>query len=150
MFDLEDLGLQQLAGFGGRQRAWRVLGESGAVSRFEALRSGATPLVGRGTNRAKCGRRCGRQHPADLSARAARNALAAQLLCLWAQALVQQGSYDEALAKLSEGFERIDATGERVWEAELQRVRGLIRLAQNDLDEAQTSLQQAIRTAQTQ
>jgi len=48
LFDLEDLGLQQLAGFAGPQRAWRVLGESGGVSRFEALRSGETPLVGRG------------------------------------------------------------------------------------------------------
>jgi class 3 adenylate cyclase len=47
LFDLEDLGSQQLAGFAERQRAWRVLGESGAVSRFEALRSGETPLVGR-------------------------------------------------------------------------------------------------------
>jgi class 3 adenylate cyclase len=47
LFDLEDLGPQQLAGFTERQRAWRVLGESGAVSRFEALRSGETPLVGR-------------------------------------------------------------------------------------------------------
>ena len=47
LFDLEDLGPQALAGFGDPQRAWRVLGESGAVSRFEALRSGETPLVGR-------------------------------------------------------------------------------------------------------
>jgi hypothetical protein len=47
LFDLEDLGPQQLAGFAEPQRAWRVLGESGAVSRFEALRSGETPLVGR-------------------------------------------------------------------------------------------------------
>src|SRR5882724_5295492 len=47
LFDLEDLGPQQLAGFGQPQRAWRVLGESGEVSRFEALRSGETPLVGR-------------------------------------------------------------------------------------------------------
>src|ERR1700741_3041627 len=47
LFDLEDLGPQQLAGFGEVQRAWRVLCESGAVSRFEALRSGETPLVGR-------------------------------------------------------------------------------------------------------
>ena len=47
LFDLEDLGLQQLAGFGGAQRAWRVIGESGVLSRFEALRSGETPLVGR-------------------------------------------------------------------------------------------------------
>ena len=47
LFDLEDLGPQQLAGFAEPQRAWRVLGESGMVSRFEALRSGETPLVGR-------------------------------------------------------------------------------------------------------
>jgi class 3 adenylate cyclase/predicted ATPase len=47
LFDLEDLGPQQLAGFAETHRAWRVLGESGEVSRFEALRSGETPLVGR-------------------------------------------------------------------------------------------------------
>jgi class 3 adenylate cyclase len=47
LFELEDLGPQQLVGFTTPQRAWRVLRESGAVSRFEALRSGATPLVGR-------------------------------------------------------------------------------------------------------
>jgi class 3 adenylate cyclase len=47
LFDLEDLGPQQLAGFAEPQHAWRVLGESGKVSRFEALRSGETPLVGR-------------------------------------------------------------------------------------------------------
>ena len=47
LFEIEDLGPQPLAGFGEPQRAWRVVGESGVVSRFEALRSGATPLVGR-------------------------------------------------------------------------------------------------------
>ena len=47
LFDLEDLGPQQLAGFAEPQRAWRVLGESGKLSRFEALRTGETPLVGR-------------------------------------------------------------------------------------------------------
>src|SRR5690242_12092118 len=47
LFDLEDLGPQQLAGFAEPQRAWRVLGASGEVSRFEALRSRETPLVGR-------------------------------------------------------------------------------------------------------
>src|SRR5258708_5455212 len=36
-----------LAGFAEPQPAWRVLGESGVLSRFEAVRSGATPLVGR-------------------------------------------------------------------------------------------------------
>ena len=47
LFDLTDLGQKTLAGFAEPQQAWRVLGESGAESRFEALRSGETPLVGR-------------------------------------------------------------------------------------------------------
>ena len=47
LFDLADLGPQALAGFAEPQPAWRVIGESGMLSRFEALRSGATPLVGR-------------------------------------------------------------------------------------------------------
>jgi class 3 adenylate cyclase/tetratricopeptide (TPR) repeat protein len=48
LFAIEELGPQSLAGFAESQPAWRVLGESGVISRFEALRSGATPLVGRG------------------------------------------------------------------------------------------------------
>src|SRR5437763_7016251 len=47
LFEIEDLGPQPVAGFAEPQRAWRVVGESGIVSRFEALRSGTTPLVGR-------------------------------------------------------------------------------------------------------
>ncbi len=47
LFEIEDLGPQPLAGFAEPQRAWRVVGESGVFSRFEALRSDATPLVGR-------------------------------------------------------------------------------------------------------
>src|SRR5271166_2362960 len=47
LFDLEDLGSRALAGFAEPQPAWRVIGESGMLSRFEALRSGKTPLVGR-------------------------------------------------------------------------------------------------------
>src|SRR5215468_4046428 len=47
LFEIEDLGPQPLAGFAEPQRAWHVVGESGIVSRFEALRSGTTPLVGR-------------------------------------------------------------------------------------------------------
>jgi class 3 adenylate cyclase len=47
LFDLEGLGPQQLTGFADPQSAWRVVGESGTLSRFEALRSGETALVGR-------------------------------------------------------------------------------------------------------
>ncbi len=47
VFELSDLGAQSLKGFAEPQRAWRVLAENRALGRFEALRSGATPLVGR-------------------------------------------------------------------------------------------------------
>jgi len=47
LFEVEDLGTRQLAGFAEPQHAWRVVAESGVVSRFEALRPGTTPLVGR-------------------------------------------------------------------------------------------------------
>ena len=47
LFELADLGPQALAGFAAPQPAWRVLGESEILSRFEALRSEVTPLIGR-------------------------------------------------------------------------------------------------------
>jgi class 3 adenylate cyclase/predicted ATPase len=47
LFEVEDLGHQSLTGFAEPQRVWRVLGESGLVSRFEALRSRTAPLIGR-------------------------------------------------------------------------------------------------------
>jgi class 3 adenylate cyclase/predicted ATPase len=47
VFELEDLGFRDLKGFAEPQRAWRVLGENRFKSRFEALRSAETPLVGR-------------------------------------------------------------------------------------------------------
>ena len=47
LFEVEDLGPQALPGFAEAPRAWQVVGESGVVSRFEALRTQETPLVGR-------------------------------------------------------------------------------------------------------
>ena len=48
LFEIKDLGPQPLAGFGEPQCAWRVVGESGLLSRFEALRAASlTPLAGR-------------------------------------------------------------------------------------------------------
>src|SRR5271163_3406253 len=47
LYEVENLGPQALAGFVEPQGAWRVIGESGQVSRFEALRSRAARLVGR-------------------------------------------------------------------------------------------------------
>lgn len=47
LFDLGDLGRLELKGFADSPQAWQVLGESGVASRFEALRSRETPLIGR-------------------------------------------------------------------------------------------------------
>jgi class 3 adenylate cyclase/tetratricopeptide (TPR) repeat protein len=47
LFQLEDLGPQSLSGFAEAQQAWQVIDEGRVLSRFEALRSEATPLVGR-------------------------------------------------------------------------------------------------------
>jgi predicted ATPase len=71
-------------------------------------------------------------------------------LCLLTEALLSLGNYVEALSALSEAFEHIEATGERTWLAELHRLRGLVLLAQNKLDEGGASLTQAIHVAQAQ
>ena len=48
LFDLQDLGAQDLKGIGGRVRAWAALRPASVESRFEALHaSGLTELVGR-------------------------------------------------------------------------------------------------------
>ena len=47
MFEFDDLGPRALPGFAEAPHAWQVIGESGVVSRFEALRTQATPLIGR-------------------------------------------------------------------------------------------------------
>jgi hypothetical protein len=47
LFSYRDLGNQALRGFDEPVRAWQVLGASDVESRFEALRSEATPLMGR-------------------------------------------------------------------------------------------------------
>jgi len=47
LFECVDLGTIELKGLPAAVPAWRVLGEGKLESRFEALRFGATPLVGR-------------------------------------------------------------------------------------------------------
>jgi class 3 adenylate cyclase/tetratricopeptide (TPR) repeat protein len=47
LFDLQDLGVQDLKGISSPVRAWAVLRASSVHSRFEALRAATTPLVGR-------------------------------------------------------------------------------------------------------
>jgi class 3 adenylate cyclase/tetratricopeptide (TPR) repeat protein len=47
LFDLEDLGAKDLKGVSGPAHAWAALRPSSVESRFEALRTATTPLVGR-------------------------------------------------------------------------------------------------------
>jgi class 3 adenylate cyclase len=47
LFQLEPAGEHELKGFARPVPVWRVLGEAGVVSRFAAIRTGSTPLVGR-------------------------------------------------------------------------------------------------------
>ena len=47
LFDLEDLGAKDLKGIAGPVRAFAALRPSSVESRFEALRTATTPLVGR-------------------------------------------------------------------------------------------------------
>jgi class 3 adenylate cyclase/predicted ATPase len=47
LFEKRSLGAVEIKGFAGRQRVWQMLGRGRVLSRFEALRSRATPLVGR-------------------------------------------------------------------------------------------------------
>ena len=47
LFELEDLGPQELRGIPGRPRTWRVVSDRQEVDRFAALRSEAAPMVGR-------------------------------------------------------------------------------------------------------
>jgi len=69
---------------------------------------------------------------------------------VFAEALMRQGAYAQAAATLRQGFDRIEATGERVWEAELYRINGLVLLAGNELEAGQESMRQSVRVAQAQ
>jgi predicted ATPase len=67
-----------------------------------------------------------------------------------AEGLAQHGDHASALIALGEGLASADATGQHLWDAELHRLTGTMLLAKNKRDEAQMSLQRAIRVAQAQ
>jgi predicted ATPase len=71
-------------------------------------------------------------------------------LAFLAEGLTRHGDRAAALAALREGLEIADATGEHMWDAELHRLNGTVLVAENKLDEAQASLQQALRIAEAQ
>jgi predicted ATPase len=71
-------------------------------------------------------------------------------LAFLAEGLAQYGDRAAALDALRRGLEIADATGEHMWDAELHRLTGTVLLVENNLDQSQASLQQAIRIAQAQ
>jgi predicted ATPase len=73
-----------------------------------------------------------------------------QWLCLIAQAHLQAGQLDEALAALDRAAETAAATGECHYQAELHRLRGLVVAEIGETAEAASWLRQAIDTARSQ
>jgi class 3 adenylate cyclase/tetratricopeptide (TPR) repeat protein len=66
-------------------------------------------------------------------------------LALLATAIGRTGRFDEALHLIDESLLRIERTGQRCWEAEVNRLKGELLLAQNGSNPAQA--EQSFRTA---
>ena len=67
-----------------------------------------------------------------------------------AEALVQQGAHEAALAAAREGLKAREETGNREWELELKRLEGIALLGLNRLEDAECALQEALRVARMQ
>jgi predicted ATPase len=76
--------------------------------------------------------------------------LGTQWLGFLAEAHLQAGEFDDALAALDQAAETAGATGERHYQAELHRLRGDVLAKAGDDAEAASWLQQAIDTARSQ
>ncbi len=106
----------------------------------------------RGSARTRCSRRGNRPHSRGRNELdpARTHSLLPYGFAFLAEGLARHGDRAAALAALREGLETAGATGEHMWDAELHRLTGTVLLAENQLDEGQASLQQAIRIAQAQ
>jgi predicted ATPase len=62
----------------------------------------------------------------------------------------RQGEYAAALATVEEGLGLEEETGNRQWDAELHRLRGVALAGLSRLEEGQTALNDAIRSARRQ
>ena len=73
-------------------------------------------------------------------------------LAIWAETLLRAGRPEEGLRRTDEALESMEETGERFWQGELQRLRGLLFLALEPprRDEALTSLRNAVEVARRQ
>jgi predicted ATPase len=69
---------------------------------------------------------------------------------LLAEALSHAGDFDGALSAVAEGLAVAEKSGERWWEAELHRLKGLLVLSSGASAESEACFVQAIRIAQQQ
>ncbi len=57
---------------------------------------------------------------------------------------------DEGLESLEEALKVVEATGERIWEPEIYRIRGEIHILIGELDRAEENFHTAIKLSKTQ
>ena len=71
-------------------------------------------------------------------------------LALLAEALALTDKHTAALAAVEEGLQTQETTGQRTWDAELHRLKGIVLLGQNKRDDSQSAFEEALRIAQRQ
>jgi class 3 adenylate cyclase/predicted ATPase len=71
-------------------------------------------------------------------------------LAMLADALLRQGKHGAAVATAREGLDTVAKTGHRQWKAELHRLEGVGLCGLNRLEEGETALEEALRTARSQ
>jgi predicted ATPase len=67
-----------------------------------------------------------------------------------AEALSHIGEHHQALAAVGKGLEDQERTGQRRWEPELHRLKGVALIGLNRVEEVETALQEALRVASSQ
>jgi predicted ATPase len=71
-------------------------------------------------------------------------------LAFLAEGLVRGGQRVTAQETVRKGLEMASATGEHMWDAELHRLKGLLLLAENKLDESQIAFERSLEIARHQ
>jgi predicted ATPase len=71
-------------------------------------------------------------------------------LARMAEALSQQDEHQQALAAAGKGLEDQEQTGQRRWEPELYRLKGIALVGLNRIEEAQMAFEEALRVARKQ
>jgi class 3 adenylate cyclase len=151
LFELENLGAQDLKGIAGPVRAWAALRPSFIENRFEALHaSGLTELVGREEELELLLRRWSKAKTGE-----------GQVVLLSGEpgigksrpiAHADVGQFDAAWRCVREAITMIETAKERLWEAEVNRVAGEIALMspQQDTSKAEAYFERALAVARQQ